>query len=82
FRDLNPDIVTLPQHLVANGYETVYCGKIYHAKMTDNERSWSRAPAWMSCRYKRPKLPGSYALPENQQTWLENKQAMFAKYGA
>ena len=82
FRDLNPDIVTLPQHLVANGYETVYCGKIYHAKMTDNERSWSRAPAWMSCRYKRPKLPGSYALPENQQTWLENKQAMLAKYGA
>lgn len=82
FRDLNPDIVTLPQHLVANGYETVYCGKIYHAKMTDNERSWSRAPAWRSCRYKRPKLPGSYALPENQQTWLENKQAMLAKYGA
>lgn len=82
FRDLNPDIVTLPQHLVANGYETVYCGKIYHAKMTDNERSWSRVPAWMSCRYKRPKLPGSYALPENQQTWLENKQAMLAKYGA
>ena len=81
FRDLNPGIVTLPQHLIANGYETVYCGKIYHAKMTDNDQSWSRRPAWKTCRYQRPKLPGGYALPENQQTWLENKQAMLAKYG-
>ena len=32
--------------------------------MTDNERSWSRTPAWKSCQYERPKLPGSYALPE------------------
>jgi iduronate 2-sulfatase len=30
FRDLNPDIVTLPQHFIANGYEAVYCGEIYH----------------------------------------------------
>lgn len=81
FRELNPDIVTLPQHLIANGYETAYCGKIYHARMTDNDRSWSRPPAWKACQYKRPKLPGSYALPENQKTWLENKQAMLAKYG-
>lgn len=81
FRELNPDIVTLPQHFVANGYETAYCGKIYHARMTDNERSWSRSPAWKTCPYKRPRLPGSYALPENQKTWLENKQAMLAKYG-
>ncbi|MAI71664.1 MAG: iduronate-2-sulfatase [Rhodopirellula sp.] len=81
FRELNPNIVTLPQHLIANGYETAYCGKIYHAKMTDNERSWSRKPAWKFCQYERPELPGSYALPENQKTWLENKQAMLAKYG-
>ena len=81
FRELNPEIVTLPQHLIANGYETAYCGKIYHARMTDDDQSWSRAPAWKACQYKRPKLPGSYALPENQKTWLENKQAMLAKYG-
>lgn len=81
FRELNPEIVTLPQHLIANGYETVYCGKIYHARMTDHERSWSRAPAWKTCQYERPKLPGAYALPENQKTWLDNKQAMLAKYG-
>ena len=74
--------MTLPQHLIANGYETAYCGKIYHAKMTDNERSWSRTsrvevvPVTSVQNY-----PGSYALPENQKTWLENKQAMLAKYG-
>lgn len=27
-RELQPDIVTLPQHLIGQGYETVYCGKI------------------------------------------------------
>ena len=81
FRDLNPEIVTLPQHLIANGYETVYCGKIYHAKMTDHDLSWSRGPAWKSCRYQRQKLPGSYALPENQKIWQENREAMLAKYG-
>ncbi len=36
FRDLNPDIVTLPQHFRAHGYETVYVGKIFHGKFTDD----------------------------------------------
>ena len=42
FRELNPDVVTLPQHFIAHGYEAVYCGKIYHARMTDMGHSWSR----------------------------------------
>jgi len=81
FRELNPDIVTLPQHFINHGYETVYCGKIYHARMTDNDHSWSRKPAWNRCPYKFPKLPGQYALLENQQLWASNKEKMFAKYG-
>jgi iduronate 2-sulfatase len=81
FRELNPDIVTLPQHFIQHGYEAVYCGKIYHARMTDNDHSWSRKPAWNRCPYKHPKLPGQYALPENQQLWASNKEKMFAKYG-
>lgn len=81
FRELNPDIVTLPQHLISQGYETVYCGKIYHARMTDEEHSWSRKPAWRKCPVKRKPLPGAYALPENQLTWAENKEKMLAKYG-
>ena len=57
FRQLNPNIITLPQHFIAHGYETVYCGKIYHARMTDNQHSWSRKPAWNRCPVKPPKLP-------------------------
>lgn len=81
FRDLNPDIVTLPQHFIANGYEAVYHGKIYHARMTDNDHSWSRRPAWNRCPIQFERLPGQYALPENQQTWAANKKAMLGKYG-
>lgn len=81
FRELNPDIVTLPQHFVANGYESVYCGKIYHAKMTDDEHSWSRKPAHKKLAIKRPKLVGGYALPENQKIRRDNMAKMVAKYG-
>jgi iduronate 2-sulfatase len=81
FRDLNPDIVTLPQHFRTHGYETVYVGKIFHGQYTDNELSWSRKPARGKLRVKRPVLPGGYALPENQAIFKANKAAMRAKYG-
>lgn len=81
FRELNPDIVTLPQHFIAHGYEAFYCGKIYHARMTDDDHSWSRKPAWRRCEVKRPLNPGGYALSENQKTWRENGEKMLAKYG-
>ena len=58
FRELNPDIITLPQHFIKNGYEAVYCGKIYHGRMTD-DRYWSRSPAWKKLPFKtRPKPYG------------------------
>ncbi|WP_044303617.1 sulfatase-like hydrolase/transferase, partial [Rhodopirellula sallentina] len=45
FRDLNPDIVTLSQHFIANGYEAIYSGKIFHHNgVADMEKSWSRKP--------------------------------------
>ncbi len=81
FRELNPDIVTLPQHLIANGYETVYCGKILHGRMVDQEKSWSRGPAWKMVDVPVPKNPGGYAKPENQKIWAENGKKMLAKYG-
>ena len=59
FRELNPGIVTLPQHFIRNGYEAVYCGKIYHGRMTDDKYSWSRKPAWNRLSSKpRPKPYG------------------------
>jgi iduronate 2-sulfatase len=81
FRELNPEIVTLPQHFIKHGYETVYCGKIYHARMTDDKHSWSRKPAYTRCPVKMKWLPGNYALPENQKLWASNKEKMLAKYG-
>jgi iduronate 2-sulfatase len=81
FRELNPDIITLPQHFVAHGYEAFYCGKIFHARMTDDDHSWSRKPAWARCDLKRPSNPGGYALAENQQLWKANGEKMRAKYG-
>ncbi|MFP5041557.1 sulfatase-like hydrolase/transferase [Parasediminibacterium sp. JCM 36343] len=43
-RDMNPDIVTLPQYLITQGYTTVGIGKIYHATIAeknDQAFSWS-----------------------------------------
>jgi len=79
-RELQPDIVTLPQHLSANGYETAYVGKIFHKGDTDEERSWSRPAAkWLGPDIKKPN--GPYRLPENVQLRNENFKEMFAKYG-
>ncbi|MHC4299454.1 MAG: sulfatase [Planctomycetota bacterium] len=81
FRDLNPNIVTLPQHFRTHGYETAYVGKVYHGKFTDDELSWSRKPAYKKVKVKRPNFPGGYALKENQEIFKKNKQAMIANYG-
>lgn len=81
FRELQPDMVTLPQHFIAQGYETAYCGKIFHQGDTDEAHSWSRLPARSQVGVNRPKLPGGYALPENQAIREEMMAGMLAKYG-
>ena len=78
-RDLQPQIVTLPQHLIQHGYETAYCGKVFHRGDTDDAQSWSRTAV-----RKVPGLPrpnGPYALPKNNQLKASNLKAMIAKYG-
>ena len=81
FRELNPEVVTLPQHFISQGYEAVYCGKIYHGRMTDERHSWSRKAAYDQCGVERTHLPGGYALLENQKLWASNKEKMLARYG-
>ena len=78
FRDLNPDIVTLPQHFIQNGYEAVYCGKIYHGRMTDDQHSWSRSAAWKKMPFK--ERPKPYGLQKNLDLLRENR-IMTEKYG-
>ncbi len=77
-RELQPDIVTLPQHFIANGYETAYCGKIFHHGDTDDDKSWSRVPNKKKLGLPKPM---HYALPENRKLQSENFKNMFAKYG-
>lgn len=78
-RELQPDILTLPQHFIANGYETAYCGKIFHQGDTDEGKSWSRDRVKWIKGVKKP--AGPYALPENNKMKSDNMKLMLAKYG-
>lgn len=78
-RELQPDIITLPQYLIQHGYETAYCGKIFHHGDTDDEHSWSRNSVRKLAGVPRP--IGPYALAENNQLKATNLKAMIAKYG-
>lgn len=73
----DPDIITLPQHLRSNGYETLYVGKIFHGKDTDEELSWSRQPVKLPA-LKKPVL---FAKKENRERQEAQSVEMEAKYG-
>ena len=81
FREVNPDIITLPQHFMNNGYETVYAGKIFHHGDLDDEKSWSRLPALDSMKAKGIKKPVGFALEKNKRDRAETRKAMITKYG-
>ena len=79
FRNLNPDIVTLPEHFIAHGYNTTYSGKIFHGRMTDEKHSWNYRPNREGLI--RPITPGGNAMPENQKIFAQNRERMVALYG-
>lgn len=82
FRDLNPNIITLPQHFKNNGYEVTHTGKIYHKPgFADPELSWSRLPAYDKMTIERSKTPGGFALKENQEMFRKNMADVISKYG-
>ncbi|MEQ1859515.1 MAG: sulfatase [Chthoniobacteraceae bacterium] len=78
FRDLNPDVITLPQQFKAHGYETVSVGKIFH-RPGDDPQSWSRMPAANKVARKRPNY--TFADPKNHELHQRQQKEMFAKYG-
>lgn len=44
-RAKNPDVVTLPQHLIYQGYTTAGCGKIYDPRCVDSKKDCDK-PSW------------------------------------
>ncbi len=71
--------MTLPQHFRSHGYETVYIGKIYHAAMRDEDKSWSRKAVYPKPSYRRD--VGGYQLAENQALVRRRREEVKLKYG-
>lgn len=77
FRNTVPNVVTLPQHFKANGYESLYVGKVFHPGQTDDAISWSRPV----------KVPGKgggegrYFLPESIALTKQRREEAETKYG-
>ncbi|TWU42346.1 sulfatase [Novipirellula artificiosorum] len=79
-RELNPDILTLPQVFAQHGYDTVNFGKIFHHGDND-EGSWNRRFTAKQTVGRRNANRSSFALPENVAIQQEAREKMFAKYG-
>jgi len=67
FREINPDIVTMPQHFNKFGYHTVNIGKIFHNYMPDSI-SWDE-PDLRPARYSR-----SEWLKRDGETFYVNEE--------
>jgi iduronate 2-sulfatase len=79
-RDVNPDILSMPQYFISKGYQTAGIGKVYDPRCVDNDLdkpSWSipyfkNSDNYYSKKTGRP--DGGYQLPETK--------ALSAKYRA
>ena len=81
-RDMNPDILTLPQYFISKGYSTTGVGKIYHPTCVDKDVD---GPSWSIPFVKKVKdnyyasgygLPaaGFYQLPETKAMILKSHE--------
>jgi arylsulfatase A-like enzyme len=79
-RDVNPDILSLPQYLKSQGYQTAGIGKIYDPRCVDDDLD---KPSWSVPYYKGSDkyFPESTGRPEGGYQLPETK-ALFAKHRA
>jgi iduronate 2-sulfatase len=77
-RDVNPDIVSIPQYFISNGYQTAGIGKIFDSRCVDDELD---KPSWSIPYFKKSDkyYPASTGSPEGQYQKPETK-ALFRKY--
>lgn len=80
-RDMNPDILTLPQYLISQGYNTVGTGKIFHPSSAIKKIdpvSWNmpymEAEAGDYANGLGKPANGQYQKPENKAMFLVKKQ--------
>ena len=83
-RDVNPDIISLPQYLQSQGYSTQGIGKVYDPRCVDNEidkPSWS-VPYHKTNKKYYPKELGEPALTRYQNPATKSLAAQYAKEAA
>jgi len=80
-RDMNPDIVTIPQYFISQGYTAEGVGKIYHPTCVDKDvdgASWSEPfvkkvkEKYFAAGFGMP-AAGHYQLPETKAHILSNQ---------
>lgn len=77
-RDMNPDILTLPEYFRINGYETAGTGKIYDGRSVDKKQdslSWSLPyldfRKFQDAYYKKHSF-GNYVNPETVESGMQH----------
>lgn len=77
-RDINPDILSLPQHLITQGYTTQGIGKVYDQRCVDKDLD---KPSWSVPYYKTDiKYYGIYGEPAQGRYQLTATKALSEKY--
>jgi iduronate 2-sulfatase len=75
FRDVLPDVITLPQHFKNNGYFCQSFGKIYHGGL-DDPRSWSAPSVGAGVVAVFPQPDGSIALTTVDEDYFQEGGAV------
>jgi iduronate 2-sulfatase len=81
-RDVNPDILSLPQHLITQGYSTQGIGKVYDTRCVDKQMD---APSWSVPYYNYFKTeeryyPKELGAPLNGQYQSPESKELAAKF--
>ena len=77
-RDINPDILSLPQYLITQGYTTQGIGKVYDVRCVDSDID---KPSWSIPYYKTDKkYYGTYGEPAEGRYQLPATKALAEKY--
>ncbi len=78
-RDVNPDILSLPQYFASQGYSTQGIGKVYDPRCVDKDID---KPSWSVPYYKTDKkyYPAEFGEPALERYQLAATKALVAKY--